>query len=147
MEIVDASASITLPTTDSIFIPPSVTTVFANEISYDSATGIIYITHASTYSFSITFNVTPPSSNKTMYFYAEAMPLGGSWTPIEYSGKQLELPNAAETQVLVTASKYYGDSSKLRFHVWGNAANIHLVTSNLDGLTTVKKPAFRMQMA
>lgn len=147
LELVEPSASITLPTTATVFSPAGMTVVYNDGFSYDIATGVITINQSGPYSFSITFNAFPPSSNKQIYFYAEAQPAGGSWTPIVYSGKQLELPNATETQVLVTASKYFATGSKLRFYIWGSAVNVLLKTSYLDGLTNVYKPAFRLQMA
>lgn len=147
LELVDAEATHTLPTTATIFAPAAMTVIYNDGFTYDTANGVITINTSGSYSFSITFNAVPPSSNKQIFFYAEAKPRGGSWAPVTYSGKQLELPNATETQVMVTASKYFPVGSQLRFYIWGSAAGVLLQTTYLDGLTTVYKPAFRMQMA
>ena len=115
--------------------------------SYDVSTGVITFNVSGSYAISMSYNAQPPSSNKQIYFYAETKPSGGSWTPITYSGRQLDLPNSVETQVVVTAAKYFAMGSQLRFHIWGSASGIAMKTSYLDGLTTVYKPAFRCQIA
>lgn len=145
-EIRDTSASITLPTTPTVFKPS--TTVVADGFSYDNTTGILTINDSSAYSVAIQFNAQPSASNKNIYFYAESSDDGGStWTITRYSGRQLELVNSVETQVQVNATRYYSTGTKLRFYIWGDAT-VTLKTSDLTGTTpgTVTKPAYRFLM-
>lgn len=146
VEIRDTSASIVLPTTPTVFKPS--TTVASDGFSYDNTTGILTINESSSYAITIQFNAEPSASNKNIYFYAESSEDGGStWTITRYSGRQLELENAAETQVQVNAARYYSTGTKLRFYIWGDAT-VTLKTTDLPGTTagTVTKPAYRFLM-
>ena len=147
IEIRDTSASITLPTTPTVFKPATVAS--NNGFSYDSSTGILTVNESGSYSVMIQFNAQPSASNKNIYFYAEDSTDGGStWTITRYSGRQLELVNAVETQVQINAARYYATGTKLRFYIWGDAT-ITLKTTDLPGTTagTVTKPAYRFLMA
>ena len=87
-------------------------------------------------------------SNKNIYFYAEDSADGVTWNTTRYSGRQLLLPNATETQVSVNASRYYAAGTRLRFYVWGDAT-VTLNTTDLAGTTpgAVTKPAYRFLIA
>lgn len=147
VEIRDTSASITLPTTPTVFKPATVAS--NNGFSYDSSTGVLTVNESGSYSVMIQFNAQPSASNKNIYFYAEDSTDGGStWTITRYSGRQLELINAVETQVQINAARYYATGTKLRFYIWGDST-VTLKTTDLPGTTagTVTKPAYRFLMA
>jgi hypothetical protein len=125
------TASVALPTTPTV-IKPNITTR-AEGVGYDSSTGIFTINQ---------------SQNYTLAFQINATPSGSGWAPNLYSGRQLNLPNAQETQVVAVASRYFEVGTQIRFYVWGDAT-VTLITSNLPGTTagTVQKPAFRLTIA
>lgn len=73
---------------------------------------------------------------------------GSGWNPGKYTGRTLRLPNAQETELIVTANRYYRKGSKLRFYIWGDA-DVSLVSTNLPGTIpgTVVQPAGRLLIA
>lgn len=145
IEIRDTSTSVALPTTPTVFLAPTV--AHQNGFTYDSATGILTVTQSASYSISITFNAEPSASNKNIYFYAEE-DSGSGWAPVRYSARTLHLPNATETQVLISAARYYVVGTKIRFYIWGDST-VTLRTTDLPGTTpgTVTLPAYRFLMA
>jgi hypothetical protein len=146
LEVVLTAASTTLPTTATVIKPD--TTIRSEGVSYDSSTGVITINNSQDYNISMLINATPSASNKNIYLYFEENIAGAGWVPKLYSGRQLNLPNATETQVIVSIARYYEVGTQIRFYVWGDAT-VNLITSNLPGTTagTVKKPAFRITIA
>lgn len=147
VELRETTASVTLPTAPAVFKPS--TTAVAHGFTYDSASGVLTVLNSGSYSITIQFNALPSASNKNVYFYVEESTDGGSsWGIVRYSGRELQLPNSAETQVNVTASRYYATGTKLRYYIWGDAT-VTLKTSDLTGTTpgTVTKPAYRFTMA
>lgn len=144
--LLDPSASITLPTTPTVFKPS--TTNYNDGFIYDSATGILELTQSSSYAVSIQFNAIPSASNKNLYFYVEEQPLNGSWTIGKYTARKLELVNAQETQLTITAARYYPVGTKIRFYIWSDST-VNLVSTDLPGTApgTVTLPAFRLMFA
>ena len=128
-----------------MFLAPTV--AHQNGFTYDSATGILTVTQSASYAISITFNAEPSASNKNIYFYAEE-DSGSGWAPVRYSARTLHLPNATETQVLISAARYYAVGTKIRFYIWGDST-VTLRTTDLPGTTpgTVTLPAYRFLMA
>lgn len=145
LELIETTASITLPLVPTVF-KPSITN-YNDGFGYDPLTGIISINNSSTYSINILFNALPSASNKNIYFYAEE-DTGSGWQIRRYSARKLELVNAQEQQVIVTASRYYPIGSKLRLYIWGDST-IYLKSTDLPGTTpgTVTLPAYRYMMA
>ena len=146
-EIRDTRTSITLPTTPTVFAAQ--TFVGGSGFTYDAGTGVLTINQSGSYGINIQFNAEPSASNKNIYFYVEDSTNGGStWNITRYSGRQLVLPNATETQVSVNAARYYVAGTKLRFYIWGDAT-VNLKTSDLPGTAagTVTKPAYRFLIA
>jgi hypothetical protein len=139
------TASVALPTTPTV-IKPNITTR-AEGVGYDSSTGIFTINQSQNYTLAFQINATPSAANKNIYLYSEEN-TGSGWAPNLYSGRQLNLPNAQETQVVAVASRYFEVGTQIRFYVWGDAT-VTLITSNLPGTTagTVQKPAFRLTIA
>lgn len=144
--LLDPSASITLPTTPTVFKPS--TTNYNDGFIYDSATGILELTQSSSYAISIQFNAIPSASNKNLYFYVEEQTLNGSWTIGKYTARKLELVNAQETQLTITAARYYPVGTKIRFYIWSDST-VNLVSTDLPGTApgTVTLPAFRLMFA
>ena len=145
-EIRDIRASITLPTAPAVFVAQTLAS--GSGFSYDTVTGVLTISNSGSYAISIQFNAQPSASNKNIYFYAEDSADGVTWNITRYSGRQLLLPNATETQVSVNASRYYAAGTRLRFYVWGDAT-VTLNTTDLAGTTpgAVTKPAYRFLIA
>lgn len=144
-EVVLTTASTALPTTPTVILPD--TTIRAEGITYAPATGIFTINSSQDYTIAFLINATPSAANKNIYFYFDEN-TGSGWVPKLYSGRQLNLPNAQETQLVAVISRYYEVGTQIRFWVWGDST-VTLVTSNLPGTTagTVKKPAFRITIA
>lgn len=143
--VVDDRASVALPTTPTVYTGGTV--LVTDGFSYNPANGEVFISTSGSFGFTILFNAIPSSSNKNMYFYAEE-DIGSGWTISKYTGRTLRLPNAQETELIVTSNRYYRKGSKLRFYVWGDAG-ISLVSTNLPGTTpgTVVQPAGRLLIA
>lgn len=149
IELRDTSASIVLPTTPTLFKPSSMTTVRTDGFTYDTANGVIHINTSSSYAISHLFNAEPSAANKNIYFYAEESYDGGStWTISRYSARQLQLPNAQPTQVVIPAARYYPVNTALRYYIWGDAT-VTLKSIDLPGTTagTVTLAAYRCMMA
>ena len=142
LEILDTSASVTLPATATVFKAPTIAS--SDGILYDTTTGIITMVHSGSYILNFMFNATPPSAGKSIYFYAE-IDTGAGWQKVQYSGRALQLPNAVETQVIGASSNYYPAGTKLRVYVWGSVASIVIKTTEV--VTGVSIPAFRFMIA
>ena len=146
-EIRLTAASTTLPTTPTVFIAPSV--ISQQGMSYDNATGVLTINTSGSFTLSHTFNCEPSASNKNVYFYVEESTDGGStWTIARYSARELKLPNATLTQLVIVGSRYYAMGTKIRYYLWGDAT-VYLKTADLTGTTpgTVTLPAYRLTLA
>ena len=146
-EIRLTAASTTLPTTPTVFTAPSVIT--QQGMSYDNATGVLTINTSGSFTLSHTFNCEPSASNKNVYFYVEESTDGGStWVIARYSARELKLPNATQTQLIIVGSRYYATGTKIRYYLWGDAT-VYLKTADLAGTTpgTVTLPAYRLTLA
>lgn len=144
--LIDTAANIALPTVPTVFKPSTVN--YNDGFIYDPLTGVLEFTQSSSYAISIQFNAIPSASNKNLYFYAEEQPLNGAWTIGRYTARKLELVNAQETQLTISAAKYYPIGTKLRFYIYGDST-VSLRTTDLPGTTpgTVTLPAFRLMFA
>jgi hypothetical protein len=144
-EILNTSATVTLPTTPTIFAATTVNKAYGT--SYDTGTGILTFSQNGSYAFAIEFNAEPSASNKSIYFYVEE-DTGSGWVISRYSARKIDLANASQTQVTISAAKYYPAGTKIRFYIWGDAT-ITLKTTDVTGTTpgTVTVPAFRMLVA
>ena len=143
--VVDDRVSVALPTTPTIY--KGGTVLISDGFSYDPLTGEVTISTSGSFGITILFNAIPSSSNKNVYFYSEE-DVGTGWSVSKYTGRTLRLPNAQETDLIVTSNRYYRKGTKLRFYVWGDAG-VSLVSTNLPGTTpgTVVQPAGRLLIA
>ena len=146
-EIRLTAASTALPTTPTVFTAPSVIT--QQGISYDNATGVLTINTSGSFTLSHTLNCSPSAANKNVYFYVEESTDGGStWVIGQYTARELKLPNATETQLIIVGSRFYAVGTKIRYYLWGDAT-VTLKTTDLPGTTpgTVTLPAYRLTLA
>lgn len=145
IEIRNTAASVVLPTVPTVFLAPTI--AHQNGFAYDNTTGVLTVTQSASYAISITFNAEPSASNKNLYFYAEE-DTGAGWTTVRYSARALNLSNQQQTQVLISAARYYAVGSKIRFYIWGDST-VTMRTTDLPGTTpgTVTLPAYRFLMA
>ena len=65
--LVDTSTSVTLPTTPTVHVCPTVTST--HDIAYNTTTGIITFATAGNYSFNAHLNVVPSANGKDVFFY------------------------------------------------------------------------------
>lgn len=146
MEVIETGSAITLPSTPTVFVAS--TAPVQQGVAYDTTTGIVTFNTNGSYSTSITFNATPPSANKFIYFYVER-DTGAGWQIIRYTARALELINGTSTQVTISSANFYKNGDKLRFYIWGSAAGVTLNSTDLPGTTagTVTLPAFRYLVA
>ena len=74
--------------------------------------------------------------------------LGSGWVINRYSARKIRLENATEEQVIVAASRYFPEGSKIRLNIWGDAT-VTLKSTDLPGTAagTVTVAAFRLQIA
>jgi len=145
LELLHPAATTTLPTVPTVFKPSMV--AYNNGFQYDSSTGEILIENSGSYGITIQFNAVPSASNKNVYFYAEE-DTGSGWQPKRYSGRRLELVNAQETQLVITADRYFPKGTRMR-HVLYAESTVQLKSTDLPGTPagTVTLPAFRFMMA
>lgn len=145
LTVVDDRTSVPLPVIPTIYTGGTV--LISDGFSYDPLNGEVFISTSGSFGFTILLNAVPSSSNKNIYFYVEE-DTGSGWNPGKYTGRTLRLPNAQETELIVTANRYYRKGSKLRFYIWGDA-DVSLVSTNLPGTIpgTVVQPAGRLLIA
>lgn len=145
LELLDDTATVTLPTTPTVFKIP--TTTYNDGFTYAPSTGVITFNTTGTYTLSLLLNCEPSAANKNVYFYAE-LDTGSGWSIRRYSARQLKLVNAAQTQMLIASSNYFATGTKLRIYLWGDAT-VYLKTTDLPGTTagTVTIPAVRLLWA
>lgn len=144
-QLLEPSASITLPTTPTVFKPSVV--VVNDGFSYNTSTGEITFNESGNFTFTLQFNALPSASNKNIYFYAEEY-YDGVWTIGRYTARQIRLVNSVEDQVQITAARYIPVGYKFRFYIWGDST-VYLKSTDLPGITpgTVTLPAFRLNIA
>ena len=145
LEVRDTTASITLPTTPTVFVAS--TAVTQQGVSYSTTTGITTINTTGSYAITILFNAEPSAANKNIYFYVEEN-TGSGWVIGRYTARQLHLPNATQTQLTISAARWWNAGTQIRYYVWGDAT-VYLKTADLAGTTpgTVTLPAYRCLMA
>ena len=146
-QILLTAASYTLPTTPAVFTQP--TAITQQGISYDAGTGVLTFNVSGSYTLSHTLNCEPSAANKNVYFYVEESTDGGStWVIAQYSARELKLPNATQTQLIIVGARYYEIGTKIRYYLWGDAT-VYLKTADLPGTTpgTVTLPAYRLTLA
>jgi hypothetical protein len=143
LELVDNTASRLLPEVPTLFTYGVAR--YNDGFLFDN--GEITFNASGTYTFNISMNAIAGSSNKKIYFYTEEN-TGSGWVVNTYTGRELELVNAAKTQVVIGASRYFRKGSKIRFYIWADAS-VSLVSTNLPGTTpgTVVVPAYRATVA
>lgn len=144
-QLLEPAASVTLPTTPTVFKPSTV--VLNDGFSYDPLTGEITFNESGNFTFTLQFNAIPSASNKNIYFYTEEY-YNGVWTIGRYTARQIKLVNAVEEQVQITAARYIPVGYKFRFYIWGDST-VSLKSTDLPGTTpgTVTLPAFRLNIA
>lgn len=146
LELLDTSATITLPTTPTIFKPP--TTVISNGISYNSSTGEFTFDNGGSYAFTLMLSALPSASNKSIYFYIE-VDTGSGYSIRQYSARSAELSNTVNIQTLFTSSNYFAKGTKIKMYLWASSATITLNTIDVPGTTpgTVTIPAVRLMFS
>lgn len=145
VQIMDTSVSVVLPTTPTVFKPP--TTSYNEGFTYSSGTGELTFDNNGSYTVVIQVNAQPSASNKYIYFYVEEN-TGSGWVINRYTARKLELVNATEQQMTITATRYFAAGTKIRHVIWGDAT-VTLRSTDLPGTTagTVTLPAFRWNVA
>ena len=145
IQIMDTSTTVVLPTTPTVFKPP--TTSYNDGFTYSSTTGELTFDNNGSYTVVLQINAQPSASNKYIYFYVEE-DTGSGWVINRYTARKLELVNATEQQMTITATRYFAAGSKIRHVLWGDAT-VTLRSTDLLGTTagTVTLPAFRWNVA
>lgn len=143
LEVLDTSASVSLPTTPTVFKPP--TTVSSNGITYDSSTGIVTFTKAGSYTFLLLLNAQASASNKNVFFYAE-VDTGSGFSIRRYSARQHELLNASTQQLTFASANQWDVGHRFRLSVWCDSSSVTLKSVDVPGTTagTVTLPATRL---
>ena len=129
LEILDTTASVVLPTTATVYKPP--TPILQDGFTYDPTTGVIYIQHAGSYTFNLLLNTMPSSTGKKVFFYIDA-DFGGGFSPRVYSGREQQLQNNVTSQILISSSNFFPAGSSIRMYVWAEAT-VELQTVALPG--------------
>ena len=145
LEVLDTTATVTLPTTATVFVAPTVS--YNDGFTYNTTTGVVTFSYSGSHTLTLVLNASPSAANKNVYFYIEE-DTGSGWTPVQYSARLTRLANAVETQVTLVASQYYAVGTQLRFYIWGDAT-VNLKTTDLPGTTagTVTLAAFHLMIA
>lgn len=144
-EVRNVSSSVTLPTTPTILMLPTV--AYNDGFTYDAETGILTFLSSGNYTVNLLLNAEPSASNKNIYWYAEVK-VGANWVPVRYSARMLRLVNATATQMLISSTNYWPVGSQVRMYLWADAT-VYLKSTDLPGTTegTVTLPAARLQLA
>ena len=130
--VLDSTASITLPTTPSVYKAPTVSSY--EDITYDTGTGVFTFPNTDVYHLSLLLNAQPSANNKNIYFYAEAN-TGAGWVIQQYSAREKTLASSSATeQIVITTEVKYVAGTQIRFYVWGDAT-MYLKTTDLPGTT------------
>lgn len=145
LDLIDSAASITLPTTPTIYKPA--TTLKAEGFTYNATTGVATVDVSGTYTITMAYHATPSASNKNIYSYFE-IDTGSGFAAAPYSGLITTLINNAQAQVQATTSGYFAVGTQIRAYIWADAT-VTLNTINMPGTTpgTVVVPAFRATLA
>lgn len=141
LEVADTSSTINLTATPQVLKPP--TTVYSNNINYDSSTGVFTFPYAGTYSQLIAVNAVSSAANQYVYIYAENWN-GTSWVVNTNSGKQQILVNNNITQVILPNPVRRTAGQQVRYMIYSNSTHVQLKTTTLPGTTAIV-PTIRIQ--
>ena len=144
IELLDTSATVTMPTTPTILKPP--TTVVAQGFTYDSSTGIITVGQNGDYTFVMMLNALANSANKLIYFYIE-VDTGSGFAIRQYSGRARGLQNNVQDQLNIVSANYFMAGTRVRFYLWASGSGVTLNTQNIPGTSTATVPALRLLWA
>lgn len=146
LDIQSRLATQAIPLTPTL-IKPEVLAAQSGTLQYDPATGIITGVKRAVYATIFQFNV-QVTGNTTFFFYAEIDNNGEGFLPNRYSGRQVNLTNATEGQIVMGSSNDFIEGLRFRFFFWASSAS-NLITEDLPnlapGVATV--PAVRILVA
>lgn len=143
IEAYDNSSTIALSTTPQILKPTS--TLNANNISYDPATGEFTFPYAGTYQLTVAVNALATTANEQLYIWAENN-VSGTWVVNTNSGKQYALINNAATQCSVSLPTKRVAGQKVRYWISATSSNVSILTGTIPSTTAVV-PTIRIQYA
>jgi hypothetical protein len=144
--IVDTTASITLPTTPTVYVCPILGSI--EGMDYDTVTGIFTFNTTDSYHMTMNLNAVGSSSSRDIYFYAE-INTGAGWVPERYSARRRTLTSSTTVeQVTISADLYLPAGALMRFYIWGEATT-YLKSADLPDTTagTVTLAACRINWA
>lgn len=143
LDLMDQSASITIPTTPTILILP-VVAVQRGNISYDNTTGIITFNQSQIWFHNFLVN-THAQNNRTVYAYAE-INTGSGWVISRWSGRIEPITANTDGQVPFHSNNYFAAGTKLRFWWYTSGASVTATSTDLPSLPagTVTTPAVRI---
>ena len=142
LELVDSTATQTVPTTPTVLKPP--TTTSSNGITYNPTTGEIVFTNGGTYSLTILVNAKTSTSNKTLYFYT-SYDTGSGYTVNKYSGRSVLLKTTTEEQSVFSSSQYHAAGTKLKLYLWADSNTFTFDTVDIPGTASAATiPAVRI---
>ena len=144
LDIQDRSATVTLPTTPTVYAPSL--TITALGITYDSSTGIITLPESRVYSSFLVVNANV-SGSKTVNAYV-SVNTGSGFVISQYSGRQLNFNGATDGQLSTVSRNFFAAGTQLKFYVWGSTSGTVLATQDLTGTSpgTVTAPASRLMI-
>ena len=140
----DTSASITLPTTPTVWVLPTI--AGQNGIDYNTSTGIVTLHEGRTYTVFTYLNV-HVTTTISIYAYAEAN-FGSGWVPIQYSGRRAQVNANIDGQVLTVSRNYFPANTQLRFSIFASGTAV-AQTTDIPNTTpgTLTCPAARLMIA
>jgi hypothetical protein len=147
IEAFDRSTSIALTSTPQLLKPNSFTN--SKNLTYDTSTGVFTFLTQCEVSLALTVNAVSAGANHRVYQYAERN-TGTGFVPIPNSGKNFQLVNGQNTQIVnaQTISRLAGE--QIRYFIYSDSADrVTLITETLPATSgsTVYVPAIRIQYA
>lgn len=141
LDLQDRSATIAIPTTPTLWKPPTIVTSSGGML-YDSSTGVITLPESRAYSVFTMSNISTTGA-RTLYTYVD-VDVGAGFAASRYSGRRMSVSSAIDGQVVTVSRNVFQAGTKLRFYLWTSGAT-DAVTTDLPNVAagTVTSPAFR----
>lgn len=126
----DNAASLAIPTTPTILTVPTVTS--AQNIGFDTVTGIISFLQTGTYQFLFLLNVFDASV--TTIFYGAEIDSGSGFVSLPLSGRQESINANINGQLIFVSLNFFPAGTRARIYVWASNGAGTFQTTTLTSL-------------
>lgn len=142
IDLQDRTVSITLPTTPTVLVMPTIVTQI-DGLTYNNSTGVFTFEKSGIYWHNFFLNIIS-TAIRTIYSAAEVWN-GSDWVPSRYSARRISITSNTDGQVHFASNNYFPAGTQIRFLLWASGT-CTVKSEDLPGVTagTLTTPAIRI---